>query len=109
MSQAIEETIKALTEFEAELDRIKSDAVEVRKRLVKSGGDWAGEAKTEAITKAQKIAEQRLETARAEAEAEAESIKSAGRATLQSFKETITGHKEEAVQLVTKRLLGAKP
>jgi vacuolar-type H+-ATPase subunit H len=108
MSQVIEETIKALTEFEAELDKTRSDTVEVRKRLAKSAGDWAEEAKTEAIAHAQKIAQQRLETARAEAEAEAESIKSAGRTALQSFKETITGNKKEAVQLVTKRLLGAK-
>jgi vacuolar-type H+-ATPase subunit H len=108
MSQVIEETIKVLTEFEAELDRIKSDAVEARKRLVKSAGDWAGEAKIEAIAEAHRMAEQTLAAAKAEAETEAESIKSAGRTSLESFKGRIAGHKKEAVQLVTKRLLGAR-
>ena len=56
MTQVIEEAVKALAEFEAELDRIKTDASEAKKRLVKAAADEAEKAKSDALAKAQELA-----------------------------------------------------
>ena len=106
MPQSIEDTVRALTEFEADLDRLKGEALEARKKMVKDAGDWAESAKTSAIAQAQKIAAQRLEEARQEAEAEAVEIKKKGQAATRRFEESISKHKKEASELVLRRLLG---
>src|SRR5436853_301119 len=56
MAQVTEEAVKALAEFEADLDRIKSDASEAKKRLVKAAADEAEKAKSDALAKAQELA-----------------------------------------------------
>lgn len=109
MTQAIEETIKALKEFELHLDKVKAGVADAKKKLIKDAGDWADAAKGEAILEAQRMAERRLAAARAEGEREVETIKNASQASVQSFKETIASHKKEAVELVVRRLLGAEP
>jgi vacuolar-type H+-ATPase subunit H len=106
MTEAIEETIRALTEFEAELEKLKTGAVETKKAMIKNAGAWAETAKAVAIGQAQQVANQRLSTARTEAEEEIESIRSASQKSLKDLTESIADHKQEAVQLVVKRLLG---
>src|SRR2546428_3665490 len=71
MAQVIEEAVKALAEFEADLDRIKSDASDAKKRLVKAAADEAEKAKIDALAKAQELANERVRVAKQEAEREA--------------------------------------
>ena len=106
MPQSIEDTVRALTEFEADLDRVKGEALEARKKMVKDAGDWAESAKNTAVAEAQKIATMRLEEARREAETEAAEIKKKGQAATRRFEESISKHKKEAAELVLRRLLG---
>jgi vacuolar-type H+-ATPase subunit H len=108
LSKAIEDTIKTLTEFESELHGVTMEAVESKKRLIKSAGEWAEAAGIETLDKAQKQAEQKLAEARLEAEKEVESIRGTGQASLQNLRETIARHEEEAVHLTMKRLLGVE-
>lgn len=108
MTQAIEETIKALKEFELDLDKVKAEAADAKTKLLKDAGDWADAVKREDLQGAQRVAELRLEAARAEGEREVESIKRAAQASLQSLKETLANHKTEAVELVVKKLLGVE-
>jgi len=109
MTQAIEDTIKALKEFELELDRVKVGVADAKKKLVKDAGEWADGAKNGAILEAQKAAELKLAAARAEGQREVEVIRKASDASLAALRETIARHKGEAVELVVKRLLGAEP
>jgi len=106
MPQTIEETVKALTEFEADLDKVKSEVLEVKKKMVKDAGDWAESAKNSAMAEAQKLAAQRLSEARRVAEAEAAEIGRKGQAATRKFEESISKHKREAADLVLRRLLG---
>jgi len=106
MSRAVEETIKALVEFESALDGVKSESAESKKRMIKDAGEWAASAKNKALAKAREIAAQRLAAARREAEAEAESIRRRGESEMKRFEESISRRKKDATELVTKRLLG---
>ena len=106
MSKTIEETIKALTEFESDLDSAMAEAVEARKKLSKNAVEWAASARDAAVTKAQRIASETVEKARKEAEREAAEIRRKGQASLKKQEESMVKHKAEAVELVTKRLLG---
>jgi vacuolar-type H+-ATPase subunit H len=106
MPQSIADTVKALTEFEAELDKVKTEAVEATKKLIKDSADWAEAARNSVIAEAQELASQRLSEAKKEAEAEAEEIRKKGQATTRKFAESISKHKKEASELVLRRLLG---
>jgi len=106
MPQTIENTVKALTDFEAELDSVKGEVLEAKKKMVKDAGDWAEAARNLAIGAAQKLADQRLSEARSEAEAEAAEIRKNGQEATRKFEESISNHKKEAVELVLRRLLG---
>ena len=106
MSKVVEETIKALAEFESALDRVREESQDAKKDMLKNSGEWAAEAKAKALAGAQGVAEGRLSTARREAEAEAESIRKKGQADMKKFEESISRRKKEAAELVTKRLLG---
>jgi vacuolar-type H+-ATPase subunit H len=106
MPQTIESTVKALTDFEAELDRLKGEALEAKKKMVKDASDWAEAAKGSAMAEAQKIASQRLSEARREAEGEASEIRKKGQAATKKFEESISKHKNEAADSVLRRLLG---
>lgn len=106
MSSAMELTVKALVEFESELDRAKAEATEARKKASKEAADWAEAAKATAISRAQDIASRRVAKAKEDAGAEAEKIRKKGEADLKSFETSISKRKSEAAKLVTARLLG---
>jgi vacuolar-type H+-ATPase subunit H len=108
MSKTIESTIKTLTEFEAQLDGVKGRAAEARKGLVRNAGEWAEAARSETVARAQRLAEDRLAAARTEAGKEVKSIQKTGQASLEALRQTMANHKEEAVQLVVKRLIGGR-
>ena len=106
MTQTIEGTVKALTEFEADLDRVKGAVLEAKKKMVIDAGEWSDSAKNAALAEAQKIAAERLARAREEAEAEAAEIRKKGQAATRRFEESISKRKKDAADLVLKRLLG---
>jgi vacuolar-type H+-ATPase subunit H len=106
LSSTIEETVKALVEFESELDAAKAEVSDLRKRTLKDAADWAEGAKNSAMSKAQEIATQRVAKAREEAEAEADAIRKKGESDLKVFESSISRNKSKAASLVTSRLLG---
>jgi vacuolar-type H+-ATPase subunit H len=106
MSSTIEATVKALVEFESDLERAKGEASEAKKRTAKDAAGWAEAAKSSAISKAQEIASRRLADAKAEAESEAERIREKGVSDLKAFESSISRHKPKAAGLVASRLLG---
>jgi vacuolar-type H+-ATPase subunit H len=106
MSSAIEETVKALVEFESELDRAKAGASEAKRKATKDAADWAEAAKTSAISKAQEIASRRVAQAKEEADAEASKIREKGESELKAFEGSISKHRTKAVELAISRLLG---
>ncbi len=106
MSAAIEETVKALVEFEAELDRAKAGASEAKKKGLKDTTDWAEAARASAISKAREAASGRIARAREEAEAEAKKIREKGDAELGAFESSLSKHRSKAVELAASKLLG---
>ncbi len=106
MSSVIEKTVKALVEFESELDKAKAEASEARQKMVKDASNWAESAKANAISRAQQIASETLEKAREEAEKEADAIKKKGETSLQAFEASISRRKAKAAEAVVGRLLG---
>lgn len=108
MSSAIQDTIKALVEFEAELESARLEAVDSKKKVVKDAGDWAASAKSSALSKAQQFASERLAKAKAEAEKQAEAIRAKGQADLKNFESSISRRKTKAAEYVVGRLLGVQ-
>ena len=106
MSTAIEDTVKALIEFESELDRAKSEASDLNKKMVKDSGDWAASAKSVAVSRAQQLASERMAKARADAGMEADSIREKAEKSLKAFESSISKHKRKAAEMVVARLLG---
>jgi vacuolar-type H+-ATPase subunit H len=106
MSTAIEETLKALTEFEAQLDSAKADAAEAKRLMIKNASDWGAAAKASAIADAQRIAAETISAARKEAESEAEKIRKEGQVSMKKLEESLSRRRAAASELVTKRLLG---
>src|SRR2546428_12241943 len=106
MTQALEEAVKALAEFEAELDRIKTDASEARKRLVKTAADEAEKAKGDAVAKAQELADGRGKVAKQEAEGEAAEIGKRGGESLNPVKAATLERKEGAGEFGVRRVPG---
>ena len=106
MTTTIEETVKALVEFESELDRAKTIISEATKRATKDADTWAEAAKSSAIAKAQEIASRRVAQAREEAEAEARKIRDRGESDLKAFEGLISKNSTRAAANVASRLLG---
>ena len=106
MSAAIEQTVKALVEFEAQLDSAKAALLDAGKKATKDASDWAEGAKAAAVSKAREIASSDLAVARKEAEAEGEKIREKGEADLKAFESSISKYKSRASELVVSRLLG---
>ncbi len=106
MSSSIEGTVKALVEFESEMDRAKAEVSEAKKRTAKDAADWADEAKASAIAKAREVASQMVDKAKKEAEEEARKIRKKGESDLEAFESSISKHKSKAADLVASRLLG---
>jgi len=106
MPQVIENAIKALSEFEAELERIRFQVSEAKKRLVNTAAEEGEVAKKEALASAQSISDERVRAAMQEAQREAESITRKGEDSLKRLKATISKRKNEAIELAVRRLLG---
>lgn len=106
MSQAIEATVKALTEFEADLEAARNEAEDAAKRLAKGTSEWTDAAKKASLEKAQSRADKIVAKAKKGAEEQAESIKKAGRSDLSKFEQSLSKKKGRAVELATARLLG---
>lgn len=106
MTSAIEETVKALVEFESELEKAKGEGLEARRKTAKDAVDWAESARAAVVSKAQQVAEQRVGKAKQEAEAQADKIRKKGEADMKSFEDSISKHKSKAADLIASRLLG---
>ncbi len=106
MTSVIEQTLKALTKFESELDAAKTEAAEARKKLLKDANDRAAAASTKALGEAQQTASETIAQAKAEAEKEAESIRQKGEDALKAFEASISRRKGKAAELVASRLRG---
>ena len=106
MTSAIEETVKALIEFESELDRVKAEASDTKRKMLKDASEWAASANASAVAKAQEIAADRMAKAKAEADAEADSIRKKGESSLKSFEVSISKNKSKAASQVVARLMG---
>jgi vacuolar-type H+-ATPase subunit H len=106
MPSAIESTVRALVEFEAELEKAKVDVSEAKRRTMKDAVEWAEEAKAAAISKAQAIAASRVSKAREDAEAGARTIREKGESDLEAFENSISKNRSRAAELVAARLLG---
>jgi vacuolar-type H+-ATPase subunit H len=106
MSNAIEEALRALTEFESELDSAKAIASEGKQQMVKRAGEWAEAAKAEAIAEARRIASETVSRARSEAEKEAASMRKKGELALEGFEQSLSKRMAEAAELAARALLG---
>lgn len=109
MASVIEETVKALVEFESQLDRVKAESADAKKKMVKDATDWSESSRSAAISKAQELASSRLAKAREEADADAAQIKKKGEGSLKSFEASLSKHKSKASEVVAARLLGESP
>ena len=106
MGSLIEATVKALIEFESELEKTKAEALEVEKKMVKDAAGLAEQARATAISKARRQVSERLAKVRVEGEAEAESIRKKEESSLKSFEASISKRKAKAVEEVVSCLLG---
>jgi len=106
LPSAIEQTVKALVEFESALDAAKAELSEAKRRAMKDALDWAEAARTSAVAEATEIAARRVAQAKAEAEAQARSIKEEGESEMKAFEISISRHKAEAAEFAASRLLG---
>ncbi len=106
MSSAIEETVKALVEFESQLDEAKANVSDAKRRTTKDAADWVDAAKTSAVLKAQVVASRRVAEAIKDAEAEANKIREKGESDLKSFGSSISRQRAKAAELVIAALLG---
>jgi vacuolar-type H+-ATPase subunit H len=102
----VEEAVKVLAAYESELDRVKAEAVESKKRLLKVAADEGDRARKEALAKAQAMADERVAKVRKEAETEAAAILDKGKSSLKLLNSRIAKKSDEALELVTKHLLG---
>jgi len=106
MSSPVEEAVKVLAEFEADLERIKAESVDAKKRLSKLVADEGDKAMKLALAKAHDVAAKQVQKAREDAEQEASSIADRGNEELSRLKERISKRSEEALRLVSEHLLG---
>jgi len=106
LPSAIEQTVKALVEFESALDAAKAEASEAKRRATKDATDWAEAARSSATAEATEIAARRVAQAKAEAEAQAKNIREEGESELKAFEVSISRHKAEAAVFAVSRLLG---
>ena len=106
MGSQVETTVKALIEFESELDRTMAEALDAKKKMIKDAEGLAESARSGAISKVQQRALERLAKARTEAEGEAEVIAKKGESLLKSFETSISKKRAKATEAVVRRLLG---
>ena len=106
MTSAIEQTVKALVEFETALESAKAEVSDAKRRTLKDALDWAEAARSSAIAEATDIATRRVREAKAEAEAEAKKIREEGDSVLKEYERSISQHRMEAAEFAAARLLG---
>ena len=106
MPSAIEQTVKALVEFESALDAAKAEVSEAKRRAMKDALDWAEAARSSAIAQATEIAARQVAEAKAEAEAQARGIREEGESELKQFEVSISHHEAEAAKFAASNLLG---
>ncbi len=106
MSSVVETTLKALKDFESQLESAMLDASDARRKLIKDASDLAETAKASAMSGAQAIAADTIAKARAEAEKEAEGIKKKGADDLAKFESSISRRKGKATEWVVEQLMG---
>ena len=106
MGSPVETTLKALVEFESELDGMKVESLEAKQKMLKDAQSLAESAMKQAVSKAQEIASERLAKAKAEAENEAASIRKKGESALKGYEASISKKKAKAAETVVARLLG---
>ena len=106
MVSTLEKTAKALTGFEAELDRTRAEALAEKTRIIREAEGIAESAKSSAISRAQQQALERLVKARTEAEKQAESIRKQGVSSLRAFEASVSLRKKKAAGAVVMALLG---
>jgi vacuolar-type H+-ATPase subunit H len=106
MDSSIEQTVKALVEFESQLEKMKSELLDAGRRTMKDAADWAGAARSTAISRAQETAARNLAVAKEQAEAEADRIKRKGESDLKAYETSIAKNKGRASDLVASRLMG---
>jgi len=106
MTAAVEQTVKALVEFESALEMAKAEASEVKRRAMKDAMDWAEAARAIVIAEATELAARRVAEAKAKAEAEAGKIRETGESDLNVFEGSISRHLAKAAEAVALRLLG---
>ena len=106
MSSAVETTLKALKEFESELEAAKMDTSDAKKKLIKEAGDLADSAKATALARAQEISADRVSAAKEAAEKEAAAIRKKGDDDLAKFESSISRRKAKAADWVVEQLMG---
>ena len=106
LPSAIEQTVKALVDFESALDAAKAEISEAKRKAMKDALDWAEDAKSSAIAQATEIATRRVAEAKAEAQAQAKSIREEGESELKAFEASISRHEAEAAEFAASSLLG---
>lgn len=106
MGSPVETTVKALVEFESELDKAKAEALESKQSMIKEAENLAESATSGAVAKAQQLASARLAKAKAEAEVEAKLISKNAATSLKSFEASVSKKKAKATEAVVSRLLG---
>jgi vacuolar-type H+-ATPase subunit H len=105
LSSVVEEAIKILVNFEAELDKIKEQVMEAKKDLMRTSSEEGEKARKEVLARVQVIAEENIRRAREEAEREAKSILFKGEESLKVLREKISRRNKDAIELVVKYLM----
>lgn len=108
MVSTLDGTVKALTEFESDLDRTKSEVLAEKSKIIREAQGIADSAKSNAISKAQRQASETLGKARTEAEQQAESIRKQGMSDLRAFEASVSTRKKKAADAVVMALLGER-
>lgn len=101
----VEKATSALVDLEQDLDQIKAEAVQARKRILDLAVELSAQAKSEVLADTRVMADEKLAAAKVEAEKEALLILAKGDESLKVLKGRISSKKEDATELVVSRLL----
>ncbi len=105
-SAQIESVVHLLTEVEKSLDEIKASVDQKKRELQGLAREEVEKAKEEVLRQAEESMLKDLEMIRVETEAEAQKILADSEAGLKDLKKQIDKKFQEALQLVTKTVLG---
>lgn len=102
----IEQTVHALAEMEKALDAIKAEVEDMKRRLMALARESAEKAKAEALQEVEAVTQAELAAARAQAEEEAREIMRRAEASAAKLREQVGHRFEQAVEIVTRTLIG---